>query len=75
MEWIRAKDRLPEERELVIVADFATNRKVNLGRLEDIGCGNYQWAVGEANGLMYFHGKYFERITHWMPLPEPPKED
>lgn len=26
------------------------------------------------NGWIYLHMPYIEKVTHWMPLPSPPKE-
>ena len=71
-EWISVKDRLPEENELVIVMSVVTG-EYGIGRIEPIGSGYYQWAVGEKDGVIYLHGHSFNRITHWMPLPEPPE--
>jgi hypothetical protein len=71
MEWISVKDRLPKENDIVIVRDFD---HVGIGRLESIGSGYYQWAVGEMDGVIYLHGSQFDRITHWMPLPDPPDD-
>lgn len=58
-EWISVKERLPEEKQRVIV------------RCERIGTsvgwilwGEWMTDIGPSAG----------KITHWMPLPEPPKE-
>ena len=73
MEWVSVDERLPEENVLVIVADWC-NYDLGIGRLEPIGGGHYQWVVGEIDGVIYLHGNSFKRISHWMPLPEPPQE-
>ena len=58
-EWISVKERLPEEKQRVIV------------RCERIGTsvgwilwGEWMTDIGPSAG----------KITHWMPLPDPPKE-
>ena len=68
-EWIRKKDQLPAPGATVI-AYYQTRGK--------------KWRVSEAIFDGYGHSKldkdawftdYYdiERLTHWMPLPEPPK--
>lgn len=58
-DWISVKDRLPEYDEPVFGYD---------GELADMGIVNY------------LNGEFFDlygddmNVTHWMPLPEPPKE-
>ena len=63
-EWISVKDRLPEEAADIIV--YTTKKRIAFGYLYD---GHFRdeeheimanWNIGE--------------VTHWMPLPEPPKE-
>ena len=52
MEWISAKDRLPElEKEVLVYDSFG---KMYIGLITDGWKGLY--------------------VTHWMPLPEPPKD-
>ena len=57
--WISVKDRLPERFERVLVC--RENRKVEQG-FRDVGD---WWKV---------YGTRTKHITHWMPMPEPPKE-
>lgn len=71
MEWISVKDRLPDYGERVLV-NILWNKKQQfqevewLRSVEETGIGTIiNWA-GE-----YPHGE----ITHWMSLPEPPKQD
>lgn len=77
-EWISAKERLPEKNKAYLVykksgyfdiLPFHENRK----RLNDYG-DNMSGA-----GFYDFDFDYGHReendITHWMPLPEPPKEE
>ena len=63
-EWISVKDRLPEEKVNCIV------------RYQHTYCDNDgYWAIG----MCFYDGEKFQpglayKVTHWMPLPEPPKE-
>ena len=57
--WINVKDRLPEEGKYVLVWESQ-----GFAYCEKLICGI--WNIGANNGAI---------ITHWMPLPEPPKED
>lgn len=58
-EWISVEDRLPKGNKRVLgYNDFG--KIVFTKWLGGVGC----W-IGENNGVIH--------ITHWMPLPEPPK--
>ena len=67
-EWISVKDRLPEKPQncLVYYKHWCT---------EDdywaIGMASY---INEIEAFVGIDSKYYV-ITHWMPLPTPPKED
>lgn len=62
-EWISVKDRLPEEKVDCIV------------HYKHAYCDNDDyWAIG----MCFYDGEKFQfgpayKVTHWMPLPEPPK--
>jgi Protein of unknown function (DUF551) len=63
-EWISVKDRLPEESQDALAFD---------------DCGVIHMAIYSPEGLVYrwhcdTYGLYPHEVTHWMPLPEPPKE-
>ena len=58
-EWISVKERLPEEDVVVILTDHI-----------DVGTG---WFNGKGWRTPFADIDEY-RITHWMPLPEPPKE-
>ena len=75
-EWISVKDRLPsreglmdDEKEYVLVSLRWTDgyQAVSICGYEKDG-----WSKRDGFGLMRDDYKH---ITHWMPLPEPPKED
>lgn len=64
-EWISVDDRLPEEKVNCIV------------HYKHAYCNNDgYWAIGSC----FYDGEKFQiglayKVTHWMPLPEPPKEE
>ena len=63
-EWISVDDRLPEEKVNCIV------------HYKHAYCDNDDyWAIG----ICFYDGEKFQmglsyKVTHWMPIPEPPKE-
>ena len=63
-EWISVDDRLPEEKVNCIV------------HYKHAYCDNDDyWAIG----MCFYDGEKFQlapayKVTHWMPMPEPPKE-
>lgn len=65
MEWISVKDRLPENRiiEVICVRKTKTDSYYSIP---------LTW---RGDGFYFFLDKYnlISDITHWMPLPEPPK--
>ena len=69
-EWISVKDRLPDTAERVLVC------KTWLGRVYKPEYGYYQDFPNQ-KGCWYVlteFGYYPQReVTHWMPLPRPPK--
>lgn len=68
-QWISVKDRLPEENERVLACYINPLRKDRPPRM----------MVGEGTSTQIVKGKTYlwcggwRSITHWMPLPEPPK--
>jgi len=68
MEWISVADRLPEyEQNVLAYCPSLTGNKINYGYLS---CTNSSGHKYELWGVQGYYG-----VTHWMPLPEPPKED
>lgn len=59
MRWIPVEERLPEEKQRVIV------------RCERVGT-SVGWILW--GGWMTDIGPHAGEVTHWMPLPSPPKE-
>lgn len=64
-QWISVKDRLPEPAENVLIFTDYHGGCVDIGRY--VLQGNLPfWARGGA--------EIKDNVTHWQPLPEPPKE-
>ena len=64
-EWIRVEDRLPEEDEDVLAY-------IQDGYIK-VACPFYQIDGGKR--WAWFGGDYmYENVTHWQPLPDPPKD-
>ncbi|MFT5518611.1 MAG: hypothetical protein ACI9RI_000877 [Oceanospirillaceae bacterium] len=73
-EWISVKDRLPND-----VASGLDSDKVDVWcradncRLTDVTFLKGEFLVVVLEDGYYSHYLELENITHWMPLPEPPK--
>lgn len=64
--WVKVEDRLPEAGERCIVFG------------EDIGVASLIMHIslhGEWVDQLNHTAPYQKTITHWMPLPEPPKDE
>lgn len=73
-EWISVKDRLPDDWSHIIVCNANANiYDYDTGVSEATyapcvkGCCDSRF---ETKGIEYIHN---DDVTHWMPLPEPPK--
>ena len=67
MEWISVKDHLPEEGKVVLrygnnIEKYEVDYIVTFDEREP----SYIWAGVLVDDYL--------KVTHWMPLPEPPKE-
>ena len=62
--WIRVEERLPEDLENVLTCDH--KRNIHIMRHHH----DFKDPFGIAKNNMSYYP-----VTHWMPLPEPPKED
>lgn len=70
-EWISVKDRLPEKETDVLA--LRQDRKCFVGYIcEPSWNGKINWVIWTA---MKSTRNVSRKVTHWMPLPEPPKED
>ena len=70
-EWISVKDRLPEM-EANVLMYFAPDKNMAAGFMCDVDEDRTMWCAYTDGG--FYTDCDFEP-THWMPLPEPPKEN
>ena len=61
--WISVEDKLPPLGQMVIVC-----------REYDWGGVRVEQGCLDLNGLWRVYGTRTKRVTHWMPLPQPPRE-
>ena len=78
MEWISIEERLPDNSEPVLINVFEFNQSsVQLGYLYKgnwfASEGDYIEAEGGWDGAVINSTLENENVTHWMPLPDPPK--
>ena len=68
MKWISVKDRLPELNQPVLVFAPTEDENYLVDYIHSFLDGNplWNWCVNVENNQ--------QTVTHWMPLPEPPKE-
>ena len=68
-EWINVEDRLPDRVERVLCACWDYVIKIYWHKLLWFENGNW-W-----KSIKTYDANYNKHVTHWMPLPEPPKEN
>jgi hypothetical protein len=66
---IPVSERMPEEGLGVMLFD-SLPEYWTIGYLYRLSEDRYQWAT---INRLYLHDDNFARVTHWMPLPEPPE--
>lgn len=66
--WISVKDRLPED-EQVITLKLRESNGLRFACLDIVS------GYGDLDDFGFVHTQCGDRTTHWMPLPEPPKEE
>ena len=62
-QWINIKDELPKNDDYVLAADSCAIEIAYYNRYDDI------WYADE-----FVNSEWIDKITHWQPLPKPPKE-
>jgi hypothetical protein len=78
MEWISVKERMPEEHKAVLLFYPYEHEDVQfVGHWDSL---NRLWVCdwsGFLTDIVYLSDDFFnlakKAVTHWMPLPEPPK--
>lgn len=84
-EWISVKDRLPEEEKDVLILVKETDNTFGTGHPDVYYWQFVGWMIDGCWETVYCHGNRaiaeenarggsVHEVTHWMPLPEPPKE-
>jgi len=71
MDWINIEDQVPEDGQLVLTYFDILDNKIEISRYK-----NLLGTEDEIFGHNMFHnrsGWLTDDVTHWMPLPEPPK--
>ncbi len=67
--WISVEDRPPEGECLVYVAKDITGSRIHAGSF------SYNAKTNRGIDIIGGHFRFdMPTVTHWMPLPEPPKE-
>lgn len=66
MVWISVKDRLPDKDQTVLI--YTDGHETYLAKIYEDG---EAWPVSNSCGCCGTE----EKFTHWMPLPQPPKEE
>jgi len=59
MQWVSVKERLPKEAVEVLVFDEVIMLGIYWGDIDR----HNEWCIGN---------RFTTKVTHWMPLPEPP---
>ena len=78
MGWISVEDRLPEpEKEVLLLAHGWEGRLHYIGMLKPSPPQAGFFGVSKASNWTIWGWSYFRepKVTHWMPLPEPPEND
>ncbi len=69
MEWISVKDRLPKNKQRILmycIREFVNDEPIVIGHYQT---GDYENFISTC-----FVEDEMSDITHWMPLPEPPNQ-
>lgn len=84
-EWISVKDRLPEQHDAYLCAEWSKTFNEYFVRIRYFAKDLYEWdrfEFPDGKGKSGFYGSDSEwgsylvdDVTHWMPLPEPPKKE
>lgn len=71
MEWIKCSERFPEKEGSYLLFD---GTEVFAGTFYECKRAGNCWGIQSCDGFCYGNFEREDRITNWMPLPEPPKE-
>lgn len=70
-EWISVKDRLPDNDDFVLAIVSGKTGSIKLDNAYELA----QFSMDEGWILEMWPEWEDPKVSHWMPLPEPPKED
>lgn len=75
-DWVKCSDRMPSDDQRVIAYGYTQHTVLDKHTITDIvkRIPFVREAKYIAYGDGYFSVVYGAIVTHWMPLPEPPKE-
>jgi len=79
-EWISVKERLPERiDDYIVVVKLKYDWEREYGVVVDVATFNPYCENPYIDGCWntfndWYEGQEYIHVTHWMPLPEPPKE-
>ena len=79
IEWINVNDKLPEKDEWVLVfnkVDGVIMASLFVGKkyTDQMGLREFKWWKTMFSNCCDRDMRDFEEFTHWMPLPQPPKD-
>lgn len=69
MKWVSVKDRLPDSEERVLTITVYKQNRKDVPQIFYY-LNNYSFVLKRWE---YPEDQCYEKITHWQPLPEPPK--
>lgn len=72
-EWISVEDRLPEN-EKVVICYTPCDGYMFVGFYRTSKSKSYEWSSWQIITAMRSTKTITKKVTHWMPLPEPPEE-
>ena len=73
MEWVNVNDRLPILGDYSVLAYFSDNNAIDMVHVEDY-FKNITAGLDDNNEQLYTKWYKTQGVTHWMSLPEYPKE-
>lgn len=72
--WISVNDRMPED-ETMVIGYTPVDGYMFVGFHRTYVSADYCWSAWYIVTSMRSTKKITKKVTHWMPLPEPPKEE
>ena len=71
--WISVEERLPEPKTAVLA--YGQRHVFNGKKIEGLPMARVAYTRGMEEGWFSWDSEDVIDVTHWMPMPEPPKED